>query len=175
MFRACVVTTAFVLSGCSRMGDLPAAVDAALPQTQVSSDVARPSATSRPATIDAWSGHYAAAPGSFSVPDGGEWAGVRFRGEDAGDGLGEGTLSVSVDPAGRVTGTLEGPLGPARLTGELLANAFSAAVSPSDPGHGFAGTAVGTLAGDRIAGTIRLSMPTGNVLRAASFALERKR
>ena len=100
---------------------------------------------------------------------------MRFRGDDAGVGLGDGTLAVSVDPSGRVQGTLAGPLGPLRVTGALEGSSFSAALVSSEPSEGFYGTAAGTLADGGIAGTMRLSLPTGNVLREAPFALERKR
>jgi hypothetical protein len=126
-----------------------------------------------PESARTWSGHYTAAAGPFYVPDGGEWAGVRFRGEDASVGLGEGTLRVTVDSSGHVTGTLDGALGALGMNGELAADAFSAVIVTTDRAHGFTGTAVGTVEGNHIAGTMRLSLPTGNVIRAASFTLDR--
>jgi hypothetical protein len=82
-------------------------------------------------------------------------------------------MTVSITREGRVAGTVDGPLGPLRVTGELASKAFSAALVSSEPAGGFSGTAVGLEEGDRIAGTMRLSLPTGNVLREASFTLER--
>jgi hypothetical protein len=133
------------------------------------------SASSRAPTpeVQAWSGRYSASPGGFYVPEGSEWAGVKFRGEDASVGLGEGAMTVSITREGRVAGTVDGPLGPLRVTGELAAKAFSAALVSSEPATGFSGTAIGTEANDRITGTMRLSLPTGNVLREATFTLER--
>jgi hypothetical protein len=110
-----------------------------------------------------------------SIPDAAEWAGVKFRGDDAGLGLGDGDLSLSVSSNGRIQGAVEGPLGPLRLTGSLAESAFTAALVSNDPGRGFAGTATGVRSGDRISGTMRLSLPTANVVRAAEFTLERKR
>ena len=161
--------------GCSKANESPAAPPAAASAPPAA--IARPTpsaAATGAATSGAWAGHYSSVPGTFSVPDGGEWAGVKFRGEDASVGLGDGTMGMSVDPAGHLQGTLEGPLGPLRFTGELDADAFSAALISSDPAQGFAGTAVGALASGRVTGTMRLSLPTGNVLREASFMLERK-
>ena len=128
-----------------------------------------------PAAPETWSGRYLAKPGDLYVPEGGEWAGVKFRGEDASVGLGEGGLVFSVDRDGKLSGTLDGSLGELRVTGQLAAKAFSAALVSSDPAHGFTGTATGTEEGGRITGVMRLSLPTGNVLREASFTLERKR
>ncbi len=139
-----------LLAGCSKANDSPAPPDAPSGARSATSaaPTASPSAASAvksgamdaAATDGRWSGHYAAMPGTFSVPDGGEWAGVRFRGEDASVGLGDGTLSVTVDPAGRAQGTLDGPLGPLRVTGELGADGFSAALvartRPRVLGHG---------------------------------------
>ncbi len=165
-------------TACSKGGDPPSASlesPGANPRASDAGASASPSAAAPalPAKVG-WTGHYESEPGTISVPDGGEWAGVKFRGDDAGVGLGDGALSVTVDSSGRVSGALEGPLGPLRVTGELAENAFGAALVSSDPAHGFAGTAVGTRGGDRITGTMHLSLPTGNVVRQASFSLEMK-
>ena len=69
--------------------------------------------TQRPSAGGTWSGHYTASPGSFYMPDGGEWANLRFRGEDASVGLGEGTLEVAVDPLGTRAGDARRPARPA--------------------------------------------------------------
>ena len=175
MNRFWIGTLGLAIAGCSKTdrgqasSDTQDAGHAPVVASATSSSSAAPAVA--PAR-GAWSGRYDAAPGTFSVPDGGEWAGVRFRGEDAQAGLGDGTLAVSVSSEGRVEGKLEGPLGPLRVTGELLEKSFSAALVSADPAHGFSGTAVGTRAGERITGTMRLSLPTGNVLREATFTLE---
>jgi hypothetical protein len=133
--------------------------------------VAAPSAP----TGTSLAGRYRASPGSLYVPDGGEWAAVRFRGDDASVGLGDGEMAVSVDRAGRAEGSVSGPLGPLRIGGILSSDMFSAALVPDDGGAGFAGTAVGRKTGDRIEGTMRLSGPRGDVIREAPFTLEGRR
>src|SRR5487761_2047570 len=139
MGRAAIVMLGIVLGGCSKANEAPASpVDAGTPAPGAS---AAPAPSAAPSGVGgAWSGRYTASPGPFSVPDGGEWAGVKFRGEDASVGLGDGTLAVSVDPTGRAQGTLEGPLGPLRIRGEIVENAFSAALVPGEPAQGFSGT-----------------------------------
>jgi hypothetical protein len=174
--RACTFLLLASALGCSKADPSPAspqAVDSA-PTAAIARTTPSAATGADAGGGGAWAGHYTAGPGTFFVPDGGEWAGVRFRGEDASVGLGDGAMGVLVDPAGHVQGTLEGPLGALRVTGALDADAFSAALVSSDPAQGFAGTAVGTVAGGRITGTMRLALPTGNVLREASFTLERK-
>ena len=164
--------------GCSKSNESSSLspAEASVENAAASARPAPSSATSTRAPtpeVQGWSGRYSASPGGFYVPDGGEWAGVKFRGEDASVGLGEGAMTVSITREGRVAGTVDGPLGPLRVTGELASKAFSAALVSSEPAGGFSGTAVGLEEGDRIAGTMRLSLPTGNVLREASFTLER--
>jgi hypothetical protein len=174
----CLAVMVLGLAGCTKAADAPSGVDGRDAALAVPATSPAPSASGLPRgamTGGTWTGRYAAAPGPFSVPDGGEWSGVKFRGEDASVGLGEGVLSITLDSTGHVTGALEGPLGPLGITGELADGAFSASLVSSTPASGFAGVAVGTAAGDRIAGTMHLSLPTGNVLREASFTLDRKR
>jgi hypothetical protein len=175
MTRLVFVSIAITLAACSKSGDAPAPAPAAsaAPSAAPSAPAASASAASAP-TGSSWSGKYTAAAGSFTVPDGGEWSGVKFRGDDSPRGLGDGTLSADVDAAGRVSGTLEGPLGPLKVNGDLAAKAFSAALVSATPGDGFSGFAVGALDGDHITGTMRLSLPRGNVIREASFTLDRK-
>jgi hypothetical protein len=180
MRRASVVVLSLAVAACSKSNDAPTPKATLGTVTATGSSVASASpatstaATAAVPTTTTWTGHYSAVPGPFYVIDGGEWAGVRFRGEDSGLGLGDGTLSFTADPAGHVTGTLEGPLGPGHFTGELGGKAFSAWLVPADLAQGFTGTAVGTADGDKISGRMKLSLPTGNVIREASFSLDRK-
>jgi hypothetical protein len=131
---------------------------------------APPAAPAGPVT---WAGKYTAAPGAFYVPDAGEWSGVKFRGDDAGTGLGDGTLKVTIDPGGRAHGSLEGPLGPLRVDGEMRDSVLSARLTPADPASGFSGMLIGRADGGKIAGTMKASLPTANVIREASFSLEK--
>src|ERR1700733_6380035 len=100
MKRVCIAVVVLALAGCSKANDSPAAAEQPDAKPTASAVAAPSPAPSAPVSGGSWSGHYAAGPGSFSVPDGGEWAGVRFRGEDADTDRGGGTLTVSVDPAG---------------------------------------------------------------------------
>ncbi len=156
--------------GCSRgtEGAAPAPV-ASIPSAASAVDASAPKASDG---SSAWAGTYTAAAGSLFVPD---WTGVKFRGEDASVGLGGGAMTVTLDATGRATGTLDGALGATTLDGVLRDAAFSATLVPVDRARGFSGTAIGTREGDAITGTMRLSLPTGNVIREASFTLAPKR
>jgi hypothetical protein len=176
-----VVLVAFAASGCSKP-DATASGGSATTAAGSGSTAASGAASAKPAaaasapsvaTPAAWSGKYAATSGSMYVPDGGEWSGVKFRGDDASTGLGEGTLDVTIDPSGRAHGKLEGPLGPARVDGVLAGDELTASLVPAEA-QGFAGTLVGHADGAKIAGTMRLSSrETANVLRTASFTLNK--
>jgi hypothetical protein len=149
------------------------AASAALAAPPSANPSATPAASASGAATgpSSWSGHYTATVGSLTIPD---WTGVRFRGEDASVGLGDGAMTVALDERGRASGTLDGALGASKIDGALQASDFSATLVPDDLAKGFTGTAIGTRDGDHIAGTMRLSLPTGNVVREGSFTLDRK-
>jgi hypothetical protein len=117
----------------------------------------------------AWTGTYKTAPGSVYVPE--DWK-VRWRPEDATSGLGEGALTLSIDPTGQVEGAVEGPLGPARVNGYMADGGVSATISRRDPrDHGFAGVLSGKENGDRIEGTLNVSPATGGAVRVGTFSV----
>jgi hypothetical protein len=163
-----------VALGCSRGSDgaAPAPVPAASASASSAIDAGAPSAPKASDGSGAWAGTYTATAGSLFVPD---WTGVKFRGEDASVGLGDGAMTVTLDANGRAAGTLDGALGATTLDGVLRDAAFSATLVPVDRAKGFSGTAIGTRDGDAITGTMRLSLPTGNVIREASFKLAPRR
>jgi hypothetical protein len=150
---------------CSKSSDAPvvAVVDAAVATSVI--DAA-------PAIIT-WSGTYSATPGTLSVPDGGEWAGTKWRGDDASDGIGDGAIAIEIRD-GIVSGTIDGPLGPAAIDGTLQGDHFSARVDRKDPKDGgFVGVLEGTIAGQAATGEMHLSsLITAHLLRQATFQLK---
>ena len=70
-----------------------------------------------------FTGTYEAAPATMFIPREGdvpnaiEWAGTKFRGDDAGVGRGAGTLKLAVDDSGRVQGEGSGSLGAFTVSG----------------------------------------------------------
>jgi hypothetical protein len=163
--------TIALLSGCSRENPpQPTPSPSAIPAASAVPSAA-PSAPAGPVT---WTGSYTATPGTLFVPDGGEWSGVKFRGDDASTGLGAGTLTVTIDATGRIDGTTDGALGTGTVSGLLKEDTFTARIAPKDPNDGFTGTAVGKREGDAIKGQIRLSQSNGSVIREATFSLGKK-
>lgn len=140
----------------------------------VSAPVARAPAPDVPARYE---GKYTSEAASIYVPDGGEWAGVKWRGDDAGEGIGTGKVSIVVDPgSGRVEGSIDGPLGDAVLDGEKIGETITATVlrkSPKD--RGLTGTLIGRLDGERLDGSMRLSPGDARIIRQGTFTSTRTR
>ena len=100
-----IAAMVLALAACTKSNESSVPGTTATTSPVASAPVAAPDASAAPSTVS-WSGRYVATPGPFTVPDGGEWAGVKFRGEDASVGLGDGTISVEVDPSGHAHGKL---------------------------------------------------------------------
>jgi streptogramin lyase len=172
------IAFASLLVACSRASS-PAATDAsptasasALGSATVAAEAGSPN--KGPSHFE---GTYASKPGSLYVPEGAEYKGAQWRGDDAGDGVGSGTLVFTVDPAtGRIEGKGEGSLGQVVLAG-VLANdgVVSFAIGRASPlDGGFTGAAIGKLSGDKIEGTMRLSRALADAIREATFTMTRK-
>jgi hypothetical protein len=123
--------------------------------------------------VSRWTGTYRSAAGAIHVPDGGEWSGFKWRGDDAGDGVGDGTMTLTVDgTTQRVEGTAAGAIGEVLLTGAAQGGQVTASVRRKDPAdRGLTGTLVATQTADKVDGTMRLSFGDAHILREASFTL----
>ncbi|MDB4995808.1 MAG: hypothetical protein JWM74_3240 [Myxococcaceae bacterium] len=179
MKRALVVSllAIAIVAGCSKSTpDAPAAPSAAAsvvaPASSGSSSGSGSGSEKAPAK-SSWSGKYTSTPGTITVPDGGEWSYVKWRGDESKDGLGEGALVLEIE-RNVVTGTLDGPLGPATVSGIVDGTQVSARIerkTPSD--NGFSGTLVGTLGtpAATLEGTMHLSVHDAHIIRVAKFSL----
>ena len=127
---------------------------------------------SGPAT---YAGTYNAERGTLYIPDAEAWKGIGLRPDDAG-ATGEGAISLTIDPdAGSVTGSLEGPLGPATLSGVSQEGAISFQVAPKEKTDlAFRGTGTASLDAGVVSGEMHLSSWRANVLREATFSAKRK-
>jgi hypothetical protein len=119
----------------------------------------------------AWRGAYRSEPGSLYIPP--EWKDVHWKVKDSTAGIGEGAMSLQVDPlSGRVLGTLDGPLGPATIDGYASNGKLTAKVGRQDPAdQGFAGIIVAALADGGVEGTMNVSLAEASAVRTATFAL----
>jgi len=139
------------------------------PATAVSS--AAPEAGSpKPEASRSWRGSYKSAAASLDVPA--DFA-KTWAHTDRGGGTGDGAISLTIDSAtGRATGTLEGPLGPADMVGDVAGGTLTAAVRRKDPtDRGFTGTLRATVTADRIDGTMTLASADGAMQRSATVTL----
>ncbi len=174
-----VLIVAFALAIACNKSDASRAGPAASASASVSPVIASasPSASSSAAIggASSFAGTYTATIGVLYVPDAAAWDGVKFRGDygDAG-ALGDGKLSLTLD-SGAVTGELEGPLGPATISGVTSEKSVTFNVAPKTPGDfAFSGTGTATIDGDKISGEIHVSSWRANILRDATFAAKKK-
>ena len=158
------------LAACGKHDAPSAPLDATAGPSASSSPSA--SASAAPQGPSTWSGTYKSVVGSIYVPDGGEWANTKWRGDPGEDGVGAGTLTLTATPAGDVKGTLDGVLGPATVAGKLVGDELTASIS----GQTFTGTldakrgSTGALDGTaRAASTFN-----AHFLREATFSLAKK-
>ncbi len=152
----------------------PATSDAALAPSAsvVASASASAIVASGPPT---YAGTYNAERGTLYVPDAEAWNGVGLRPDDAG-ATGEGAITIVVDAdGGAVTGSLEGPLGPATLSGVSQEGALSFQVAPKEKTDlAFRGTGTASFDAGVVSGEMHLSSWRANVLRDATFSAKRK-
>ncbi|MEO6574430.1 MAG: hypothetical protein ABIP89_11360 [Polyangiaceae bacterium] len=123
-----------------------------------------------------WTGAYKSSAGTLYVPPGKEWSGTKWRGDESPDGLGEGTITLSIDPkSGGVAGTLDGPVGPGVLYGSSADGKVTATLARKDAAdNGFTGTLIGNVAGDKLEGTMHVSSWDAHTIRAITFSLGKK-
>jgi hypothetical protein len=104
------------------------------------------------------------------IPDSKDWSNTKFK-NDQEKYLGDGTLSLTVDPSGKVTGASEGgPLGDAVVDGRLFGDALNGTVRRKDPtDNGLTGTLAATVKGDALEGTMKLADTNAAVVRDAKI------
>lgn len=122
-------------------------------------------------TASSFSGKYTTeAVTAIAVPEGTKW-----KGEEGTEGTGEGTLTLEAAADGRVTGTVEGPLGPALVEGLLEGDSLTASFRRKDPAdNGFYGTILGKVAGDKVEGSVAASRGNAGLVRTGKLTLSKK-
>ncbi len=118
-----------------------------------------------------WRGKYSSSAGALYIPP--DWKDVHWKVKETSAGIGEGAIAIQVDPlSGRVTGTLEGPLGPATVDGLGSDGGLSASIARMNPAdEGFTGTIVASIAHDRVEGTMHVSLADAHAIRTATFTM----
>jgi hypothetical protein len=131
---------------------------------------AAPTTSASSATPGMWRGTYKSVASTLYVPP--DWKSVRWKVPDTSAGIGDGSLTLTIDTSGRVQGAVAGPLGPATIDGLAADGTLAAKVVREDPNdRGFAGTLLGTMGGGRVDGTMNVSLGEASAIRTATFAL----
>jgi hypothetical protein len=166
------VTLVGVLSACAKgsSGEAPAPSATGVAPA-ASASLAAPAASTSAAPAagnDGWKGGYKSVAGTITLPKD-----VKWKVPDSTDGIGEGTIAVTVDrPSGRVRGTLDGVLGPATIDGLVSDGKLTATVARQDPtDHGFTGTLSGDLGDAGARGTMNVALAEVSAVRNATFEL----
>jgi hypothetical protein len=172
MTRAPLLLGVLLALGCTKPSGLASTEPASSASTSPAPSVAAiPSASAAPASAPkTWKGTYKSSAASLAVPP--DFA-KAWAHADRGGGTGEGAMTLAIDGATNLaTGTVDGPLGPALVAGEVAEGTLTASVRRKDPSDcGFTGTLRATVTADRIDGTMSLASADGSVQRTASMTL----
>jgi hypothetical protein len=129
-----------------------------------------PSQLSEREASASWRGSYKSTSGTLYIPS--DWKSVHWNVAESSRGLGDGTIRLTVDPAGRIQGVVEGPLGPAVVAGFAADGALTATVRPEhSEDRGFAGTLIGKVVDGRVEGAMHVSPALADTVRIATFVL----
>jgi len=142
----------------------------------VASSSARTAASTSPAPVSpaaaqSWRGTYKSAASTLTVPP--DYKKTHWSDTQTTAGIGDGPLALTVDGAsGHVSGTVDGPLGPATVDGVVTDGKLAATLRRKDPSdQGFTGTLLGSIAGDHLEGTMNVTLGLASALRTATFTL----
>ena len=115
-------------------------------------------------------GKYVVTAGTMYVPAEKDWASVKFKNDDS-KMLGDGEMTVTIDPSGRVSGGTEaGPMGASVLDGTSYNGVVTGTLRRKDPSdEGLTGTLIAKLEGDVLSGTMRLADSNAAVVREAKL------
>ena len=167
--------------GCKAKDAPPSAASAA---AEPGSGAASGANANAPAVAEApktrtFEGTYEAAPGTMfvpregDVPNAAEWAGTKFRGDDAGVGRGPGTITLRLEPSGEVAGEGAGSLGAFTLVGQKLGERLRGTLRGAGP-ESFQGTFDLALANEGASGTAAVSDGEARVVRTLTITLGAK-
>lgn len=172
------LATAAAAAGCKR-GE---ATQSAEPTTAANEASAAAKESAAPGAVTAerrFEGTFEAQPGSMYIPREGdvpnaiEWAGTKFRSDDAGVGRGTGTLALHVASDGAVTGDGAGSLGAFTFVGQRLGDRIVGTLRGAGP-EGFLGTLDLRVSGNAASGEGRLSDGEARVVRTLTVTLTGK-
>jgi hypothetical protein len=137
---------------------------------------AAPVASAAPSKGAAWGGSYTLAAGTLSIPsENKDYAGVKQFKDDPSKLMGDGKIDLSIDPTGKVAGTIEGGAGPAIIDGTVVNDEIRGTVRRKDPkDDGLTGTLSAKIAGDTAEGKLALSEANAAIVRESKITLKKK-
>jgi hypothetical protein len=123
----------------------------------------------------AFTGKYTVSAGTMYVPAQKDWSAVKFKNDES-KMLGDGEITLTIDPTGRVSGGTEaGPLGASVIDGASDGTTLTATIRRKDPtDEGLTGTLVAKIAGDALDGTMNLAESNAAVVRVAKVDAKKK-
>jgi hypothetical protein len=172
-----------VLAGCPKEdppkpdASAPPASSSISPQASAAPAADASAAGAGAVAAASYDGKYTATPGTLHIPsDNKDYTGVKQSKDEGTKMVGDGTMTLSVDGSGRVTGTFEsGPAQGSVVDGTIADGNVSGTVRVKDPGaDGLHGSLVGKMAGDSIEGTMKLADSNASVLRDVKFTAKKK-
>jgi hypothetical protein len=169
------------LAGCPKKdapaagGDPNASAEAGTTSAAAAAAAASAAAEAAKPTPVTYAGKYTVTAGTMYVPAEKDWASVKFKNDDT-KLLGDGEMTLTLDPSGLVSGTTEGgPLGASVVEGQSDKGQITATVRRKDPSdEGLTGTLVATVTGDTLAGTMNLAESNAAVVRVAKLEAKKK-
>jgi hypothetical protein len=174
---------ALAIVACKKTEVTPEELDARA-QAAIVAKTPPPAASAADAASDAgpsmkaltYAGKYTVSAGKMYVPEQKDWSSVKFKNDET-KMLGDGEITLSVDGAGRVSGSTEaGPLGASVLDGTSDGTTLTATVRRKDPSdEGLTGTLVAKIAGDALDGTMKLAESNAAVVREAKLEAKAKK
>jgi hypothetical protein len=133
-------------------------------------------APSPPGAASTYAGTYTLAPATYHIAEGKDYAHVKQAKDEPSKLVGNGSLKLSVDPQGRVTGEIDsGPASPAVIDGTLINGEIRGNVrrkTPSD--DGLTGTIVAKVDGTNVSGKLVLAEANAAIVRDGPVTLTRK-
>lgn len=162
-----------VLLGCPKETPKETPSDASAPPAPSASSSAAAvdgGAADKAGTASTWNVKYTLTAGTMHSPES-----KGFKNDET-KYLGDGTLTLNVDPSGKVTGTSEGePLGSALIDGQLEGDTLNGMVRRKEPGdYGLVGTLTSTVKGKELEGEMHLSEGNAAVVRLGKITGTKK-
>ncbi len=178
-----MMALALAIAGCPKSDEgkkeAPAASASApaRPSASTSASATPPDAGGKPAAEGAtYTGTYSVSPGTYYIPSAKDYGSVKQAKDDPTKHVGEGTLTLSVDSEGKVTGTFDtGPASPGVVEGSVIDGELRGFIRRKDPkDEGLTGTFIAKESDANVEGKLSLAEANAAIVREGKFSLKKK-